>query len=192
MESGDSQSEEIFSSESQDECPTKVLTYAKYTKLLDRNISMKRKVILRTSDSSNSNKENDVEQDCLPSTKRRRHTEGLDAAMCRNTQTPLTQHTVEAFGVVRQKGWSNGSVQRGEQLHGTSCNTNPRKRTSQSTVGKGKQQPLALFYVFIFIKKLVNHSCKKKATTCYLSHLHSANEYYSFAHHTHQLWPSCD
>ena len=64
MESGDSEREQIFS-HSEDECDSKIyLTYAEYTKLSKGNVQMKRKAILQTSDSSNSDEESKIEQDC--------------------------------------------------------------------------------------------------------------------------------
>ena len=60
VESGDSESEELFSSPSEDESPTKPLTYVEYVNLPEKDVQKKREVVLQTSDSSNSEEENEV------------------------------------------------------------------------------------------------------------------------------------
>lgn len=86
MAKGGCESEELFSSEGEDDRPTKTLTYDEYIKLLaNGNPPQRTKVVLQTSDSS------DIEQDVQPShRKRRRHSPVLGAA----TPKPLTARSV--------------------------------------------------------------------------------------------------
>lgn len=127
MESVDDESEDLFSSESQDDSSTEVTTYAKYTELLRTNVPPKRKVVLQTSDSSLSD---EVDQVSLSPSRKKPHTEDLKVPTCNNTQAPPTRHVYTA-------SLSPNLAPR----HGASPSPSLRKRT-QSILGKSKQ-PIA-------------------------------------------------
>ena len=136
MESGDSKIKELFL-ERQDKSCTKVLTYTKYTKLLKRNVPMKRTVVLQTTDISDEQSEG--EQDFLQWERKRRLQQDLGVATSSKATTHPTQHSLSSFGGNLLKGQQTGSTPRREHVFAISITTNTQKGTLQATVGKGRQ-----------------------------------------------------
>lgn len=150
MESGDGESEELFSSESLDESCTSVLTYAEYTKQLKNNVPMNRTVVLQTSDSSSSDGEG--EQDFLLSERKKRHQQDLAATSKKVTVRP-TQHSC---GGSNRKGQQTGSTPTRKHVFATSMH---QKGTPQTTVGKVKH-PIQQRNASLLRTTLTNRACQ--------------------------------
>ena len=86
MESGDDGSEELISSLSEEEFP--IMSYAAYAKMSKGGVHMKKKIVLRTSGSSDSD-----EDDHFRATKKRRLNDGVGITPVNNPREPLTPRT---------------------------------------------------------------------------------------------------